>query len=108
MSTNRSLALPGVSARGAGVPGGDRSVSATGEVDAAGYRTDRMPAGNRLTRRSLNLGGAGGSRPLSIVVAVGFLVLQVWAAPTVSPSNDTYHYAGTALRILGESGQTAQ
>jgi hypothetical protein len=43
-----------------------------------------------------------------MLVAVGFLVLQAWAAPTVSPSNDTYHYARLALRILGESEQTAQ
>jgi hypothetical protein len=43
-----------------------------------------------------------------MVAAVGFLILQVWAAPTVSPSNDTYHYAQTALRIRGESKQTAQ
>jgi hypothetical protein len=45
---------------------------------------------------------------LPVVVAVGFLLLQLWAAPSVSPSNDTYHYARTALRILGESAQTAQ
>lgn len=43
-----------------------------------------------------------------MVVGVGFLLLQVWAAPSVSPSNDTYRYAQTTLRILGESKQTAQ
>jgi len=43
-----------------------------------------------------------------VVVAAGFLVLQVWAAPSASPANDTYRYAQMALRILGESKQTAQ
>ena len=43
-----------------------------------------------------------------MVVAAGFLILQVWAAPSVSPANDTYRYAQLALRVLGESKQAAQ
>lgn len=43
-----------------------------------------------------------------MVAAFGFLVLQAWAAPSVSPSNDTYRYARMALRVLGESGPAAR
>lgn len=65
----------------------------------------------RLPRRPLDLRGAGdrigGSRLLPVIVAAGFLILQVWAAPSVSPANDTYRYAQLTLRILGESKQAA-
>jgi hypothetical protein len=50
----------------------------------------------------------GESRLLPVVVAIGFLILQAWAAPGVGPSNDTYHYARTTLRILGESAPAAR
>jgi hypothetical protein len=49
-----------------------------------------------------------GSRLLPLAVAVVFVILQLWAAPSVSPANDTYRYAQMALRILGESRQAAQ
>jgi hypothetical protein len=48
-----------------------------------------------------------GSRLLPVVVAVGYLILQLWAAPDVSPANDTYRYARMTLRVLGESGPAA-
>jgi hypothetical protein len=52
--------------------------------------------------------GLGDGRRLPVAVAVGFLVLQAWAAPAVMPSNDTYRYARTTLRVLGESAPAAQ
>jgi hypothetical protein len=47
-------------------------------------------------------------RPLALFVAFGYLVLQALAAPSVSPSNDTYRYARMTLRVLGESGPAAR